>query len=666
MGMYFLARRWTRNNLAAAVAGGIFAFNGMTWYATMWTSTNAALGWMPWVVLASEEAWHRGGRAILVAGLVAGMQALSGGAEVILLTWLSLAVLWAVQCWSRKDSSRWTFTARFLFASLIALGLSAAQLGPFLDLLFHSERSAEYENPAMGAMPLTGWANFLVPLFHCLRNPQGLFVQTNHWTGSYYLGVATIALALFGCWRVRSSRVWALAGLAVFSLTMAPGDRALLYAVAKRLFPLLGFIRFSVKFVMLATFAIPLLAAHGVASLETNRNQTSRFPRGLAGITIGLLLIMGLLMGVAWQSRSPGDNPLAMTENGLVRGLFFVPIMGCLGWLSRISELQSSRLAQTGLIVLLWFDVFTHNGDLSPTIPASRFQPDAVRQNFNWDDGLRAGGNRLIEGRLSYQTMLSASFPNLDQDTASRRLAQFFNFNLLDHAPKFDSLFPLNLRDFKRIEKRFYASRGEVPGLLDFMSISQISNPTNIVDWTPRRTWLPLISGGQRVAFANANETLEALFDHNFGPREIVYFPVAAQGVLKASARAAVQIRAVKFSPCRIEFEVETGAPTAVSVAQTFYHCWHAYVDGQRTQLWPANLAFQGLEVPIGKHRVELVYEDIVFKIGGFLSAVSLLTCVIGWFILRKSEAKREKWKLTSERWQEKKRCIGPARRVLG
>src|SRR5258708_3033059 len=38
MGMYFLARRWTGNPLAASVAGAAFAFNGLTWHMLVWVS----------------------------------------------------------------------------------------------------------------------------------------------------------------------------------------------------------------------------------------------------------------------------------------------------------------------------------------------------------------------------------------------------------------------------------------------------------------------------------------------------------------------------------------------------------------------------------------------------------------------------------------------------
>jgi hypothetical protein len=58
MGMYWLARRWTKNDFAAAFAGTVFAFNGLTLNLLTWPSHTATFAWMPWVVLAVELAWR--------------------------------------------------------------------------------------------------------------------------------------------------------------------------------------------------------------------------------------------------------------------------------------------------------------------------------------------------------------------------------------------------------------------------------------------------------------------------------------------------------------------------------------------------------------------------------------------------------------------------------
>jgi uncharacterized membrane protein YfhO len=72
-------------------------------------------------------------------------------------------------------------------------------------------------------------------------------------------------------------------------------------------------------------------------------------------------------------------------------------------------------------------------------------------------------------------------------------------------------------------------------------------------------------------------------------------------------------------------------------LSQTFYHPWHAYLDGKPTRLFRANYAFQAVEVPPGRHDVKLVYEDILFHAGVAISIGSLAFCLIALFRGRKT-----------------------------
>ena len=291
-GMYFLAYRWAGSRVGAAVAGAVFAFNGLTWQGLMWPNLIAAWGWMPWVVLAVERGWREGGRWFVVAALTGAVQMLSGGAEVILFTWVVIGGLWLALLF-KAEVPPLKLIGRALAIVCLVAGLAAAQMLPFLDLLVHSQRTVNYGDSADVVMPAWGWANYLVPLFHGFRTAQGIFVQpTQNWTASYYLGVGILGLALLAVWRVRNYRIWLLLALTLFSLTMALGSRGYVYDVMHRLVPPLGLLRFPIKFVMLATFAIPLLAAYGfrVAAVHPGRpmgagmEKNCRARAGLAGL----------------------------------------------------------------------------------------------------------------------------------------------------------------------------------------------------------------------------------------------------------------------------------------------------------------------------------------------------------------------------------------------
>jgi hypothetical protein len=633
LGMHFLAGRMTNSRMAGTVAGAVFAFNGFAWYALIWPHVITAMAWAPWVLLTVECALTGNARAVLLAGLVGAMQLFTGGAEVIVLTWLAALVLCLPHALGGVIP-RLKLLARLSLVVGLALALAAIQLLPFFDLLAHSQRSRSYGDPSLATLPPTGLVNYLVPVFHCSRNPQGLFVPPNHWTGSYYLGVGVVLLALVAVWHVRDMRVRLLLGLTGFSLMMALGRNGLLYDWLTVLVPALGFMRFPIKFVILATITIPLLAAFGLAWLGSLPDQGSiQGGKRLIVVSAGIALAIGV---VVWAAAA---HPVAVGEskfvrmNALVRLIFLLLITGCLLALCGWREVKPGRWLQIALIALLWFDVRTHNADLSPTVRPGAFEPDAARRYLHWADEMKAGVSRVMESQSALRTMLAIGFRNLDDDTAGRRLSQFFDFNLLDHVPKVDGFYSLDLKEYSRIFNRlYYGTNAEPNGLLDFLGVSRVSSRTNATEWIARDSFLPLVTGGQQPVFADDQTTLDAVLSKEFEPRRVVYLPSSVRGEVRATGPAQVNIRRTEFSARRLDIQLEADASGLLVVAQSFYHPWHAWLDGKRVPVWRANYAFQALEVPAGTHHVSLVYQDRAFVCGAIISAVALLICPVAWF----------------------------------
>jgi hypothetical protein len=244
-----------------------WVFCGTLFSCLMWPNYAVALGWMPWVVLVAERSWRDGGRWLVGAAVVAAMQLMSGVPEIVLLTWLLLGCLWATDFW-RSPEARRGLARRLGVVMLLAAGLAAAQLLPFLELLDESQRDRGFAT-AKWPMPAWGLANLLVPLFHCRETLQGPFLQPGQaFLGSYYPGAAVVVLALCALRFARERRVWVLSGVVVFSFLMAWGENGFLYPLVKRFIPLLGVARYPIKFVLLAAFALPLLAAFAVRELS--------------------------------------------------------------------------------------------------------------------------------------------------------------------------------------------------------------------------------------------------------------------------------------------------------------------------------------------------------------------------------------------------------------
>jgi hypothetical protein len=188
--------------------------------------------------------------------------------------------------------------------------------------------------------------------------------------------------------------------------------------------------------------------------------------------------------------------------------------------------------------------------------------------------------------------------------------------------------------------------------MLDFIGACQvITIQTNVLVWTSRSTFMPLLTGGQKPLFSDDAKSVRQLADTNFNPRREVYLPLEAKPFITATNVSVMKISSEKFSAQQVEAKVETDTSAMLVAAQTYYHPWHAFVDGQPTRLWRANYAFQALEVPAGLHQVKLVYEDRRFYLGVIISLTTLAGCFIfPCLALRKYQQKKESLPIGAQR----------------
>ncbi len=627
-GMFWLAERWTGNRAAAAVAGVAFAFNGLTLNALMWPNNIAALGWMPWVVGCAELGWQKGGRSLAVAALVATLQMLTGAPEIILFTWLLLGALWAGQ-WLRGAQRRGELFGRFCGLGVLVFALSAAQLLPFLDLLQHSHRDAQFATGAW-AMPAWGWANLLVPQFHVNRSGSGLLFQPEQfWTSSYYPGGAVLALALWAAVRWRQPRAFLLAALLLLSLVLALGDAGGLYLWIRQAVPAANFMRFPIKFVVVAAFVLPLLAALAVADWSERARETGRGDaRRLVLVMLGLAAMVA-----AWAALSPlHATDTAQTAWSAGRtGLFLATALALLAGHLAGKTRFAGKWAFMGVVALLWLDVVTHVPWQNPTVIAQ-----VLASRSKGEDAMACpaepGRGRSLLSLAAMNEFYRTNLLDPAESFRGRRQGLHNDVNLIDGTPKVDGFFSLYLPEERRVHFRLYRSEQDIrEGLADFLGVTQVTARTNLLAWSQRPTALPWVTGGQRPVFVDGGTALTNLIAAEFDPRQVVLLPPEARTLALATNSATVRIGKVSWSSQRVRVQAEAEEAAWLVFSQVHYHSWRAFVDGTERAIWRANVAFQAVELPSGRHEVELVYRDDAFRFGCLVSLAGLVLTGLVW-----------------------------------
>jgi hypothetical protein len=555
---------------------------------------------------------------------VGAAQMLAGMPEFILFTWLIVAGLWLI------DGPGWSTFGRLAMIIALISGLAAAQLLPFWQFLSESKRDVLFRG-ATWELPLWGWANFFVPLFHSRPSPQGVYfpIQQPLLT-SYYISLPAVVMAVWGCLKARPPRVWFLVAIALLGIWLSLGAKGYLYGGLLELFPALTFMRYPVKFLALTLIAVPLLAAFGVAhwtrAASTGCARDSRMILALGGLCAVTVVAIAV-----WGHSSPfsGEDGSAIWRNALGRTVWLA--CGVAGFLI-IKRLANNHRRQLGwsiaLLAVMLIDSLTHVPRLHPTASANVYTSGVLATRVDKPPSPERSRAVMGTDKFLFFNMLPDPF----QDLMGRRASLLCNLNLLDHVASLDGFYAMYLPAQREAWTRMYtANPNEFPdGLADFMALSHITSPTNVMAWIVRTNAMTLISAGQKPEFIPAASSLPRLLDKSFNPRTTVYLPEEAKPHVNVTNQTEARILAERVKSHEIEADIEAAAPSLVVVSQSDYRPWRAFVDGHQTPVWRANFAFQAVQVPTGRHTVRLVYKDRWFERGCVISLASLATCLFG------------------------------------
>jgi hypothetical protein len=632
LGMHRLARQWTGNSFAACFAGIAYAFNGFTVNSLMWPNYMAVISWTPWVIWSVQKAVHRGQSSLFLAGCAGVMQMLGGNPEWTFLTWVFTTGLVCVESNLQNAGPR---LYRFLIILVWVAGLSAIQLLPFLRFLPDTARSADFGGMEW-AMPSTGWVNFIVPLFGCYRSSVGVYFQNGQLlTSSYYVGAIVLLLVIIApaCLKNRTSLY--LGGASLVSIILALGDSGYVLPWIKKLIPQIGYARFPIKFLAISLFSLPLLAALMVHRLSVTSKKVrakATFAIVFPGILLAILTLG--IIGYAMHHPLAGKTDPMITQNGITRLAFLGGAIALLVTLVRNPASNLRETLQLGLLTVLFVDLTTHVPEQNPTARRAMLRPGQVV----FDQPIVYGKARAMVSKEADAILKGIRLPNADEDYLWHRLGLYGDCNLIDLVPKLGGAYALLLAQPTELLRDFYGNKEplDLP-LADFLGAAVHSSGTNPVQWINRKNFLPLVTAGQAPEFAEQADSKAIVNRRNFDPRSSVILPLDARDHINVRNAEPAVLRNLTYGYHRITGDIETQRGTMLVIAQAYYPCWKAFVDGRERKLWKANYAFQAVEIPAGHVRIEMNYQDRQFQLGSVISLAILAAGIWGWRLSQKS-----------------------------
>jgi len=676
LGLFALARRLELSRPAATLAAALWITSGpFLSYLDLWHHFAGAC-WIPWVVLASEGALRKPGTrsALIWAGATAA-QILAGSADM---TALTLAVVGAS---ALLRHVRWTralvaANARLIGAAAaagaLALGLSAALWLPALELVGRSGRSSlpEAVRTYWSVHPLTLlecltpglWSG--LPLSPSLR--QALFESREPFLFTLYLGLPATALVAAGLAFGPRSLRGLLGGLVLGSALLALGRHTPAYQAAVLLVPVLKVLRYPVKAMILVAFGWSLLAGMGLDAWL----RPGPAPRGWLR-RVGLPpLVLGLLAaGAAFYARGHAATlaqwllaPTTDPAVALLPTVVKLAIGSALGLTAAALALarwrwpaRASAFALAGLAVA---DLATLHREPSPLAPRALYthRPEVL-------ESLRSAQrvyvyDYTLQGKALEH--LGTPGPTLARTPEGWRLDEAVDLgSQLCLAPAtlgrwglrggfevdYRGLYPLYMSQMSQLV-RLVETRPELAHLLRMGGVSHVValHERGFESLRPLATFPGLFEQPIRVfevpdplprAFVvgaasvrTDAEVLSALVDPAFDASKEV---LLSEGRPLPPGDAGGSVKVLEDRSDRLRLEASLKREGYLVLLDSHDPNWRASVDGHATPVRRANLAFRAVELPPGRHVVELRYRPWALYVGLALSAGCLAAALLAW-----------------------------------
>ncbi len=662
VGMYLFLRSLGLRRGSALFGSISFAASGLFFSLINLLPILFCAVWIPLVLLFGRRFLIRPNlRDYALTSLFLGMQLLAAEPTTLLQTWTLLSVLALYRSTKEGFAFGKVFKAALLTLALIFGGwlIGAAQFIPALDHVGDSARARPFDFSLVTSWSLAP-ARLLELVFPNVFGHISRGSSMYYWGGvlypgmgvpfffSLYIGLFVLALAAAGVANRRPGW-WALLGICFVSILIALGSNTPLF---RWLYDagLARSIRYPEKFTLMGLFATIVF---GSKMFERVLNRDHEVTRTALGIVLGVTLFSGVLAIIAftpfgatslqqiWGFSGAMKNLYAGLSRmdwtvAVIRGLLLCGLL----WLALSEKKQQLFIAGSLLFVLL--DVVPVAYESLPRIEAKFFTPPP------------------IAGRLDKDVEQYRIFHETDWYGSGKTARQFFSTGDAVYWVVRNGLFPMTTASwgFRTVLERDYDKTALLPTIdltdamwkvkekgrkdwyVPFMQMSnaryrsvyrnfaseKVRTRGNLkrsepVEFLKSADSPSYYFAEQLQQVAGSAEFVNALSDKTRKWSSRVGF---VEGTAFVPAKGVVD--QFRETPNTAKIDVTAVGRSFLIMSVTRHKYWKATLDGKSVPLVPVNIAYQGVEVPAGKHIVEMRYRNPIVDVSFGVSVVSTLT----------------------------------------
>ena len=655
----------------ALLGASLFAFSGTVISLGNLINLLDSVAFMPLTLWLAGRAMSRGFAPWgSLAALSLAVQIVAGEPSVLICTAAAFVCLhWSVP---RRDARSAAARAAGIAGMVLLAGaLSMAGTLPALELIARAERSEGFdrEESLKWSLPPLALAEAAIP--HLFGDPTRTDAA-GYWGGrlfdsglpfllSIYLGPGALILAGIGLGRGLSAgdgrrrrETLALAGLSAAGLALSLGRFLPVYPFLQSLAPPLESVRYPVKYFVLVSWAVSLLAARGCERLfGEGRGGRTLAGAAAAGGAAGIAVAAAGLALVHW---SPSMASLMGSRPEAVLSSLHGSIARCAVVAAVISMLclaGRSRLSRLGLIVIPVIDVAAASIPLNPVAPSDFYSeppllapllraedparlwamprpqgfafrtpaardPSSLRWGFRWDRMTLRNATYFPErvdfaydrGNERLDVMPGASVGRLLYENAGSSLPASETARLLfvagvSHVISYGDLGGPGFSEAGRLE-------GEsVPPVVLLRSAASL----------PRAYFVE-----RAEVEPDAVRALRRLRSSSFDPAGEVIIEESAPHPASTGDGASPPLISIDHGGAsRVSITASTDRPGWLVLSDTYYPGWQAIVDGEEAPIVRANAMFRAVPLGAGRHEVEFLFRPGSVRSGAMVSALGLI-----------------------------------------
>jgi hypothetical protein len=401
---------------------------------------------------------------------------------------------------------------------------------------------------------------------------------------------------------------------------LALGGYAALHGWLYRFVPGLSQLRAPARAVMLADFALAILAGLGLDALLSPLAHYAHSVVRIVGrvmtwMAIGLAVI-GLPLSyyfIAWYANDAGmTHRYTLVMNGVVLGVVLLATSALVLAARRARWVSPARVGLVAVVVLaVDLVVLGSSVDIERNDPTVGYRHSAVVDFLRRDGGpFRIDSSPASAWQADAGAMYA--LPDIGGIHNPLGLAAY-NTYLGGMGARGNPLY--NFLNVKYV----LADKGQPPGDARFVPVFDGDPQMDVYLNTAALPRAMLIY--RSIPVSSGEEAWAAIHQLSFDPsREAV---IEGGPVLNgAPSSGSLTIRRLDAND--IEIDATTPVPAYLVMSEVYYPGWRAEVDGRPAKILPANFAFRAVYLEPGAHRVRMFFLPASWLIG---AAVSALTC---------------------------------------